>query len=112
MHNNLGVALGEQGKATEAAASFQHALTLKPDYPEAHHNLAKTWLLMGKWIEAWPEYEWRFRATGGSLVNFPRPRWDGSPLGGRTILLHFEQGFGDTLHFIRYASHVRRRAAA
>jgi len=57
----------------------------------------------------WPEYEWRWHRRQAVQRNFYATRWDGSPLAGRTILLHAEQGLGDTLQFVRYASLVKRR---
>ncbi|MCI0460721.1 MAG: tetratricopeptide repeat protein, partial [Gemmataceae bacterium] len=85
------------------------ALRLQPDYARAHMARAMTWLAQGNWEQGWPEYEWRWRYEGFSPRPFPQPLWDGSPLAGRTILLHAEQGLGDTLHFIRYAALVKQQ---
>jgi tetratricopeptide (TPR) repeat protein len=109
VHNNLAIALEDQGKLEEAIAEYEHALRLKPDYPEAHINLSMAWLLQGKFAQGWREYEWRWRGRDLQPRHFPQPLWDGSPLAGRTILLHAEQGLGDTLQFVRYALHVKQR---
>src|SRR5262249_8520552 len=67
-------------------------------------------LLVGDLEEGWREYEWRWttREFGGAPA-FTQPRWDGTSLEGRTILLHAEQGLGDTLQFIRYAALTKAR---
>ncbi len=109
VHYNQGVVLKEQGRLTEALASLEHALRLKPDYAEAHSSRALAWLLAGDFARGWPEYEWRWQCPPFSLPRFGQPLWDGSPLGGQTILLYAEQGFGDTLQFIRYAPLVKER---
>jgi Flp pilus assembly protein TadD len=108
-HNNLGLALTEQGKLDEALVHLEQALTLKPDFVEAHCNRAYVWLLKGDWERGWPEYEWRWKRLAAPPRSLPQPLWDGSPLQGRTILLHAEQGLGDTIQFIRYAALVKRR---
>ncbi len=99
----LGNALGEQGKSKKAAKCFQEALRLKPDYTQAHWGLAFTQLIRGEFEQGWTEYEWRLRHKDFSLRPFEKPFWDGSGLTGRTILLHAEQGLGDTIQFVRYA---------
>jgi hypothetical protein len=109
VHNNLGVALQKQGALGEAVASYRRALELRPDYAEAHNNLAFVWLLTGDFEQGWSEYEWRWKANLLSPPSFTQPLWDGTPLAGRTILLYAEQGLGDTLQFIRYAPLVERR---
>ncbi len=67
------------------------------------------WLMQGDLERGWVEYEWRWRGDSYPARPFRQPAWDGSPLQGRTILLHAEMGLGDTLHFIRYAPLVQRR---
>ncbi len=79
-----------------------------PDHAETHLSRAVLWLLTEDFERGWPEYEWRWQA-GCVPRAFPQPRWDGSPLEGRTILLHAEQGLGDTLQFVRYARLVHER---
>ena len=90
-------------------ASYQQAVRLKPDYAEAHWNQALARLQMGQFEQGWPGYEWRWKCKEfGTLPPFRAPLWDGSPLDGRTILVHAEQGLGDTLQFIRYIPLVQK----
>lgn len=100
-HNNLGIALERLGQYPEALDCYGRALALRPDYAEAHFNRAHALLITGDLDEGWREYEWRF-AVARYARNFDRPLWEGEPLEGKTILVHAEQGFGDTLQFVRY----------
>jgi Flp pilus assembly protein TadD len=108
-HVALGSALGRQGMLGEAAACYRRAVQLNPRDPEAHYNLGTALLLLGQFAEGWAEYEWRWHRPGAVRREFPQPLWDGAPLGGRTILLHAEQGVGDTIQFVRFAPLVRQR---
>jgi Flp pilus assembly protein TadD len=103
-HSNLGAALYSLGRSAEAEESCREAGRLSPDYPDAHTNLAHALLLAGRFEEGWSEYEWRWktRQLADGARNFPVPQWSGEPIGERTILLHAEQGLGDTLQFCRY----------
>lgn len=104
-HNSLGAAVSVERRFDEALAFYQRAIDLKPDYADAQWNRSLVWLLRGDFERGWPAYEWRWRCPRTlQLPKFEQPRWDGSPLAGRTLLVHAEQGLGDTLHFIRYAS--------
>ncbi len=107
--SNLGHALRAQGKLDEALGCYQEVLRLQPSDPEAHMSQAFAWLLLGDYAQGWREYEWRWQCKEFAHPSYPQPVWDGSPLEGRTILLHAEQGLGDTLQFIRYAPLVKQR---
>jgi tetratricopeptide (TPR) repeat protein len=111
MHYNLGSALQRQGRYAEALACYGRALALKPNYARAHLNRSLVLLLTGKLDEGWPEYEWRF-AVNGYHRNFDPPQWSGKPLLGQSILVHAEQGFGDTLQFIRFVPAIAERGAS
>jgi hypothetical protein len=101
---NLGAAFYSLGRLDESIAAYRQAIVLQPDFAEAHHNLALALLLVGQFEEGWIEYEWRWKSSQFSSPRrqFPAPMWDGSPLAGRTILVHAEQGIGDTIQFARY----------
>ena len=107
LHNNLGAILQKQEKIEEAITSYDRAIELDPDNAEAHLNRSFALLLTGNYKEGWVENEWRLQTKAHSLRNFHKPKWDGSPLNGKTILVLAEQGFGDTIHFIRYLSMVK-----
>jgi Flp pilus assembly protein TadD len=110
-YSNLGNVLTDQGKIDEAIAAYRIALSLKPDHAEVHCNLGMCLLLQGDYAPGWREYEWRWKCGDASEPSsrFSQPLWDGGDLAGRTILLHAEQGFGDTIQFIRYARLVANR---
>ena len=108
-HNNRGVALMHMGRLDEALASAQRALEVNPDYLEARKNRAVIRLFQGDYDRGWPEFEVRFQCKDYSPNPFSQPKWDGGSLDGRRILLHAEQGLGDTIQFIRYAKIARKR---
>jgi Flp pilus assembly protein TadD len=101
LHYNLGGALQRHGLYAEALACYERALALKPDYAKAHLNRSLALLLNGELDEGWQEYEWRF-AVNVYDRKIDRPAWSGEPLAGASILIHAEQGYGDTLQFVRY----------
>jgi Flp pilus assembly protein TadD len=106
---NLGMTLGRMGNWTQALEYYDRALKVRPDHAEVHRNRAYGWLYVGDFERGWPEHEWRLRCRKHVGCRVHRPRWNGEELGGRPILLHAEQGFGDTLQFIRYAALVKER---
>ena len=113
-HNNLGNALKDLGKYEEALASYDRALEINPDYAKAHYNLAHTLLVKGDFEAGWKEYEWRWQTEQQKSIRrtFAQPLWHGEEtLKGRTIRLHSEQGFGDTIQFSRFATMVADRGA-
>ncbi len=112
VHNNLGNAFMGQGKLDEAIACCHRALELEPDFADAHATLSLLSLLTGDFQRGWAEYQWRRKTKRYLRRDFSQPLWDGQPLQGRTILLHAEQGFGDTIQFIRYASLVKQAGAS
>ena len=108
---NLGYLLEEQGDLPAATESYRAAVAARPELAEGHFNLALRLLQVGDFRRGWEEYEWRFRLPElASLWPYAnRPRWDGSDLRGKTILLFAEQGFGDALQFVRYVPLVAAR---
>ncbi len=105
---NLGMTLGRIGQWDEALACYDRALEIRPDYAEVHRNRGYGWLYVGDFERGWPEHEWRLRCRRHRGCRFDRPVWRGEPLDGQSIILHGEQGLGDTLMFIRYASLVKQ----
>jgi len=105
-HNNLGIIHKESGSLLKAEKCYRTALQIQPDYAEAHSNLAITLLTRGMLMAGWEEMEWRWKTpqlTSG-WRHFSQPQWRGEEARGKTLLIHAEQGLGDTLQFCRYAS--------
>jgi tetratricopeptide (TPR) repeat protein len=106
----LGQALHALGRRDEAVATYRRLLETDPgNNAEGHLGRALARLILGDYEQGWAEYEWRWRSGDFARPPARAPRWDGSPLDGRTILLQAEQGLGETLQFVRYAALVKRR---
>jgi tetratricopeptide (TPR) repeat protein len=111
---NRGVALREENRLDESIASLDKAVALAPDRAEARVNLGVSQLLAGDFARGFRNHEERWRIEPGlsEARRFAEPLWLGDEdIAGRTILLHAEQGFGDTLQFCRYAALAKARGA-
>jgi Flp pilus assembly protein TadD len=102
-HYNLGNALKAMGRVGDAISCYRRAIELTPNAFDAHKNLALALLLVGDMAAGWDEYDWCQRSPKAINRGFLQPLWRGEVANGRTILIHAEQGFGDTLQFCRYA---------
>jgi Tfp pilus assembly protein PilF len=111
---NMGNGALAEGRMEEAVGWYERALALSPDFAEAHFNLSLALLAQGDYVHGWPEYEWRWRCAksiGLPERVFDAPGWAGEDLSGKIILVHTEQGFGDSIQFVRYAVPLRARGA-
>jgi tetratricopeptide (TPR) repeat protein len=112
--NNLGAVFQDIGQPQRALQSLTRALELSPDSPQSRWNVALTQLQLGDYANGWRNFEARWTGcdTLRNAQRLPAERqWRGEPLSGTRMLLWAEQGFGDTLQFIRFAKDVAARGA-
>jgi hypothetical protein len=107
---NLGLALRDLGRNEDALACFDKTLAEQPDNVDCLWDRALSQLLLGDLENGFVQYEWRWHLSYNPPRGFAQALWDGGDLTGKTILLHHEQGFGDSLQFIRFVPAVKARA--
>ncbi len=100
---NMGVALRDMRRFDDALAAFKTAIGLNPEHAGARTNRAQTNLILGNFEHGWRDYEWRW-FDGRQQHGVIGKRWDGNlaALRGKVLLIHAEQGLGDTIQFVRY----------
>jgi tetratricopeptide (TPR) repeat protein len=106
-YNNQGRVLQEQGRFDEALNAFDVALRIAPRDADSHFNRGLVLIQQGRYQQGWEEYDWRFQ-TGefGGARPLGQPLWDGSPLAGKSIMIHAEQGLGDEIMFASGYRHM------
>jgi len=110
----LAAALRPQGRLAETRAIQEMLVANAPgDFP-SRFDLAETLLLMGEFERGWREYRYRYSLAHTMVIErkVQRPRWDGQPIPGRTLLIHDEQGYGDTFQFLRLVPWAKARSGA
>ena len=110
---NLAILKRDLHRLDEAEAECRRIIDAQPDHAAAHTLLATCLLTRGEFASGFAAYEWRTRLLDDPAAahGLPSPAWDGTDPAGRTILLHDEQGFGDSIQFARFASELARRGA-
>lgn len=106
---NLGLVLRDLGQTDAALSCLDKALALDDTHVDCRWDRALTLLEMGRLKEGFDAYESRWQLDRSPAREFDQPRWDGAELGGKTVLVHHEQGFGDMIQFARYLKMIKAR---
>ncbi|MDB5440945.1 MAG: repeat-containing protein, partial [Caulobacteraceae bacterium] len=112
-HDNMGLSHLVLGDWPAAAQAYRRVVALDPDHAQAHFNLGEAELALGNLRTGFGLYEWRKRTSAPvGVKRFSQPEWLGKgSIAGQRLLVHAEQGLGDTLHFCRYLDLVEAAGA-
>ncbi len=110
---NLGKLYYDQEKYDQCIAYLRSALDIQPNHIDAHINLSMCYLKIGNFKDGWEEYQWRWELNNleSQKRKFQFPFWHGENLKDKSIMIHCEQGIGDTLHFCRYIKLLKASGA-
>jgi Flp pilus assembly protein TadD len=108
--SNLGNILMGKLQLAEAEQCYRKTIALNPLSAEAAHNLSLLLLIDGRFVEGWEKYAWRWKSIEmrEHIRAFMQPEWSGEPLQGKSLLVHAEQGMGDTIQFVRYLQILKK----
>ncbi|MCX8069297.1 MAG: tetratricopeptide repeat protein [Thermodesulfovibrionales bacterium] len=101
-YSNLGVAFFFLGEIYKSIEYYKKSIRINYDFAEAHFNLGLALLMLGDFKTGWSEYKWRWKLPNFKKIETDKPEWDGSDINGKRLLIYAEQGYGDTIQFVRY----------
>jgi uncharacterized protein (TIGR03032 family) len=107
--NSLGLCHSHLGEWDRALECLHSALDVDSRFATAHFNRALILLKLGRFAEAWSDYEWRWQLPGFKPFRCPQPEWQGEDISDQRLLVHSEQGNGDHIQFWRYLRLARAR---
>ncbi|HPN36958.1 MAG TPA: tetratricopeptide repeat protein [Melioribacteraceae bacterium] len=109
---NLAYAYQELGVIDKAIYYYGLSVKYKPDYANSYFNRSLLYLLTGKYEEGWNDYyEWGYKSGDLTKRALEGIEWNGENLRNKTILIYCDQGYGDTINFIRYAQFIKMNGA-
>ena len=109
-HNSLGCCWMDMNDLQRASNSLKRAIEIAPDSADAHFNYSLALLKSGSFTNGWEEHEWRMKGDlGKSHYPYKQPRWQGESFDGKTLMIYAEQGFGDSIQFVRFFPEVKKR---
>ena len=110
----LATILRRQGRTAEAKVIQEMMVQSLPGDLSERFNLSETLLLLGEFDRGWREYRYRYSLSHTKIIErkVQQPRWEGQPIPGQTLLIHDEQGYGDTFQFIRLIKAAKERSQA
>ena len=105
---NKAEAMSQLRRLDEAAAIYSHLRIIAPDHAKAEWNLALLKLLTGDFAAGWAgrQARWKIPAFSAGYPNFQQPMWRGEEAAGKSLLVHVDEGLGDTILFARYVPMV------
>ncbi|NVK19995.1 MAG: glycosyltransferase family protein [Methylocystaceae bacterium] len=106
---NKGLALRDAGYCEDALQIFDAVLEKDPSYKDCPWDRALTYLVAGDFEKGFAEYDARWQLDKSPPRQFSQPRWQGDSLQGKRLFIHREQGFGDSIQFVRLISSIKKR---
>lgn len=96
-------------RVTDALFTYERLIAITPNDAQAQFSVALCYLLLGDFRRGWPQYEWRLKTPSMAVPPTGKLRWEGESLENKVIVIISEQGYGDTLQFVRYLPDVKAR---
>ncbi len=109
-YNTLAAALNMDQSYDEAIECYNKTIQLAPDYAQAYYSRGMLYLSCGQFAKGWNDYQWRLKTAGTNIkLQHDKPWWRGENFHGKTLLVQSEQGFGDSIQFVRYLPMAKDR---
>jgi len=109
-YNTLAAVLQAEQRFDEAIECYGKTIEYAPDYAEAYYSRGMSYLRNGEFAKGWDDYQWRLKTEKIKVtLRYDKPWWQGENFQGKTLLVQAEQGFGDSIQFVRYLPMVKER---